>query len=65
MYAHTVPESERKKLIQYIANRNECSVALQVVHLLKMEQYSPALEQKLFREQHSYCEQKPIPINFL
>ena len=42
--------NERKKLIRYIVNRNEHSVVLQVVHLLKMEQCSPALEQKLFRK---------------
>ena len=42
-YVHTVPDSERKKLIQYIVNRN-------VLHLLKMEQSSPALEQKLFQK---------------
>ena len=41
------------------------SVALQVLHLLKMEQSSPALEEKLFQKQHPQCEQKPIPINFL
>ena len=49
-YVHTVPDSERKKLIRYIVNRNKCSVALQVLHLLNMEQSSPALEQKLFQK---------------
>ena len=31
-------------------NRNKCSVALQILHLLEMEQSYPAPEQKSFRK---------------
>ena len=45
-YFHTVPDSEterpRNQSSMYSVNRNECSVDLQVSHLLKIEQSSPA-----------------------
>ena len=52
-YLHTVPDSETErpqKLTQYNENMNKSSVALQVLHLLRMEQSSPAPKQKLFRK---------------
>ena len=57
-YVHTVPYSETvlQKLVQYIVNRNKRSAALRcfalqvLLHLLKMDQSNPALEQKLFRK---------------
>ena len=45
-YFHIVPDSEterpRNQSSMYSVNRNKCSVELQVSHLLKIEQNSPA-----------------------
>ena len=48
-YFHLVPDSEterpRNQSSMYSVKRNKCSVELQVSHLLKIEQSSPATSQ--------------------